>query len=92
MGGVSPELDTLDQLQGSNMPLSVVRLVFQDDSRFASSIHEMLLCGDVCLRKKKRGDLIPPWRWRELFSDSAWLGEQSRLLLELTEQGARRVG
>jgi hypothetical protein len=87
---VSRELDALDQLQGSNLPLSVVRLVFQDDTGFASSILKMLLCGDVRLRDEC-GNLLPSWRWRELFGEGAWVGEQSRLLLELTDQGARRV-
>ncbi len=88
---MSPELDTLDQLQGGNMPLSVVRLVYPDDQRFASSIHAMLVCGDVSLRDE-RGELIPSWRWRELFSDGVWIGDQSRLSLELTEQGSQRIG
>jgi hypothetical protein len=87
---VSPELDTLDQLQGGNLLLSVVRQEFADDQVFASSIHAMLLAGDVCLRTE-RGEAIPAWRWRELFSDGGWLADQSQLILELTEQGARRV-
>lgn len=73
------------------MPLSVVRLVYRDDHRFASSIHAMLTSGDVALRDE-HGETIPSWRWRELFIDGAWVSDQSRLLLELTDQGSKRTG
>ena len=73
------------------MPLSVVRLVYQDDQRFASSTHAMLTSGDVSLRDE-HGEAIPSWRWKELFIDGAWVCDQSRLLLELTDQASKRIG
>jgi hypothetical protein len=91
MVGMSPELDTLDQLLGGKLPLSVIRQVFSDDSRFAASIHKMLTSGDVCLRNDY-GEVLPSWQWRELFDGGKWLGKQSRLMLDLTDQGARRIG
>lgn len=90
MRDTSPELDTLDQLQGGDMPLSVVRRIYLDDVGFARSIHALLRGGDIRLFKKP-AEAIPSWQWRELFEEGKWRDASSDLWVDLTELGARRV-
>jgi len=86
--GMGPELETLDQLQGGEQPLRVIRRIYADDQSFAKSIHALLLGGDVRLLA---GDEVPSWRWRELFIDGVWKHQQD-LMLDLTPAGAKRIG
>jgi hypothetical protein len=87
---MSPELETLDQLLGGDVPLSVVRTLYPDDPTFTRSIHAMLRAGDVRLLSADGVD-VPPWTWRELFSDGKVWQEILRFTLSATEQGARRM-
>jgi hypothetical protein len=87
---MSPELETLDQLLGGDLQLSVIRGLYPDDQTFAHSIHSLLRNGDVRLLSDDGAD-VPPWRWRDLFILGGVTGELLRLTLVLTEQGIRRV-
>ena len=46
---MSPELETLDQLEGGNLPLPIVRGIFREESRFVRAIEAMLEAGEVRL-------------------------------------------
>jgi hypothetical protein len=86
---MSPELDTLDQLLGDDLPLSTIRKIFQDDRRFAHAIVAMLNDGQVILRTTD-GETVAPWQWRvvvEGMTDES----AAAYWLSLTAAGARRV-
>lgn len=90
MSDMEPELDTLDQLQAGKTLLSLIRQIYADDGRFANSVYAMLSDGDTRLLNE-RNETVPQWRWRELFREGAWRNEESKLWLDLTAQGARRI-
>jgi hypothetical protein len=67
---VSPELETLDQLLGGDLPLAVIRTVYPDDGGFVRGMAGLLAGGDIPLLAD--GVEVPSWRWREvLFGDLA---------------------
>ena len=86
---MSPELDTLDQLLGSDMSLDVVRKIFSDDESFTRGLLGLLQNGDVQLIVD--GSDVPQWRWRELFDNGEVLGDLARFQLAITDQGAKLV-
>ena len=61
---MSLELETLDQLCGGDMPLSVIRQIFADGRHFERAILAMLDDGDV--RLLRNGTVAAPWEWRRL--------------------------
>ena len=87
----TPELETLDQLQGGDLPLTVIRSVYPSDERFKQGVFGLLSCGDVCLLE---ADLtsVPAWRWRELFVEGTVMNELENMRLSITAQGALRIG
>ena len=83
---MSPELETLDQLVGGDLPLRVVRGLYPDDAQFSRGLSGLLHAGEV--RLVEDGVDLPQWRWREVLADpGAWPNVQVRL----TPAGARRV-
>ena len=82
---VSAELDVLDQLQGGDLPLAVIRQVFPDDAAFIRGIFGLLAAGDV--RLLRRSELVAHWEWWNILSG----GDLDDLTLSLTEQGAARI-
>jgi hypothetical protein len=72
MGGMSPELETLDQLFGGAMPLSVIRRLYGDDESFERAIHSMLRSGDIRLDRES-SQTISQREWRALFVDGGCL-------------------
>ena len=89
-GTWSPELETLDQLLGGDMPLSVIRRAWPDDARFLVGVKALVLARDVLLLAHD-GAEVPQWRLRELFDERSVLNELNRFTLHLTQQGNRRV-
>jgi hypothetical protein len=87
---MSPELETLDQLVGGDLSLSVVRQFFPNTPAFLRGVHGLLKSGDVRLIGANGSD-IPDWRWRELFADGVALTAAAPMFLSLTEQGAMRI-
>jgi hypothetical protein len=85
----SPELETLDQLLGGDLKLSVIRRVFQSDQRFVEGLGGLLRDGDVTLFAD--GVAVPEWKVRELFRDGAVLTSLPEYVLHLTEKGAQKV-
>jgi hypothetical protein len=88
-GQLSSELETLDQLLSGDMTLSVIRQVFAEDDVFLRGVRSLLAIGDVVLLDK--GEPVPEWRLRQLFSEGAILDNLERFTLRLTDQGASRI-
>jgi hypothetical protein len=86
---MSPELETLDQLQGGDLPLGEVRKVFNDDGRFSHAVFAMLDAGEV--RMLSEGSEVPRWQWRQLLTSPSQ-SELSGLRLAITAAGAKRIG
>jgi len=86
---MSPEMDTLDQLAGSDMSLQIVRQLFPDEGHFLQAILGLIRGGDVKLLSE--GVEVPQWQLRELFEEGRVLTELFRFSLTITEQGARQV-
>lgn len=83
---MSPELETLDQLLGGDLPLAVIRGLFADEDRFSRAIAAMLDAGEVRLLNGD-GSEVPRWQWHESLSKHA----TSRYSLEITQAGIRRI-
>lgn len=82
---VSPELETLDQLAGGDMPLPVIRGLYPDDAHFVGGLSSLLHAGEVRLVATD-GTELPRWRWREVLADPAvWDG----LRVDITRAGER---
>ena len=87
---MSAELETLDQLAGGDLRLSIIRGLYPDDSAFTLGVLGLLSCGDVRLLTADAIE-VPAWRWRELFAEGSVLKELDRYLLTVTDQGAKKV-
>lgn len=86
---MSPELETLDQLLGGDLPLQLIRGLYPDDTAFSDGVLALLRTGDVQLLLD--GAEVPRWRWRALFDAGDVDQELPRLSLTITDQGACRV-
>lgn len=87
---MSPELETLDQLLGGVLSLDIILRLYPDTEAFQRGVHGLLSGGDVRLLTDE-GVEVPPWRWRELFIEGGVMQALDHLMLDLTDQGARRV-
>ncbi len=87
---MSPELDTLDQLLGGDMPLSIIRGLFSDGQRFVRSIQAMLTTGEVRL-VFPNGSEVPHWNWRAVLAGAATASSPSKVLLSITDVGYNRI-
>lgn len=87
---MSPELETLDQLAGGDLPLTVIRTLFPDGGRFARAIMAMLEGGEVRLLDPD-GAVVPPWRWREVLAASAGTAAVGTRLA-IADAGGRGIG
>jgi hypothetical protein len=86
--GSSLELETLEQLQGGEQRLSVIRQVFASDERFVQAIAGLLREGDVMLLAD--GAVVPEWKVQALFRDKELFRNLGNYTLRLTDQGARK--
>ena len=87
---MSPELETLDQLQGGELSLLSVRQLFPGDSAFLQGVAGLLADGDIQLVAED-GTKIPQWSWRDVFEISRVSKELGRLRVCITDQGTRRI-
>jgi hypothetical protein len=87
---MSPELETLDQLLGGELPLAVIRSLYPDVDSFKRGVLALLTSGDVCLLRTDRTN-VPAWGWREMFLNGSNMEELGDLKLKITQQGARRI-
>ena len=88
---MSPELETLDQLQGGDLPLATLASLFPSIDAFRSGILGLLSCGDIVLTAPNGADVLQ-WRWKELLSGKSALEGLSHIQVKITPQGARRIG
>ena len=87
---MSPELETLDQLLGGELPLAVIRNFYPDVDAFRLGVFGLLKTGDVCLLEIDRTD-VPSWRWRKIFVEGTVVEELGNMNLKITAQGVRRI-
>jgi hypothetical protein len=87
---MSPELETLDQLLGNDLPLGIVLRIYPDDSAFKRGVLGLITSGDVSLFTNDDVE-VPSWRLRELFEDGTVMQQMGRMKLRITPQGARRI-
>jgi hypothetical protein len=80
---MSPELETLDQLLGGDLPLATIRGLYPDDASFQRGVLGLLQEGDIALIAD--GD-VPQWRWRDVLA-----AIPHGFILRLTEQGAKKI-
>jgi hypothetical protein len=84
---MSPELETLDQLVGGDLPLRVIYDLFPDDIRFESGMSSLLRSGEIRLLAEDGAEL-PQWKWREVLAvPSNW----PEIRVSLTPVGAQRI-
>ena len=81
---VLPQLETLDQLLGGDMPLSMIRHLFADHSVFEAGIIGLLNDGDVRLLSAYKE--IPRRQWKD-----ALRSRTGPCTLSITQQGLERV-
>ena len=82
---MSPELETLDQLLGGDLPLPVIRGLFADADRFARAITAMLDAGELRLVETGSGDVLK-WQWREVLNANA-----ASTRVAITKVGIKRI-
>ena len=87
---MSPELETLDQLQGDDLPLRIVLRLFPDAMAFKRGVLGLITGGDVRLLTGDDVE-VPSWRCRELFVDETVMEEMEHMKLRITPQGVRRI-
>jgi len=88
--GWSPELETLDQLQAGDLPVAIVRRLFDDDNRFARGVEAMRCDGQIQLLTAE-GHAVPKWQWREFLNTVAGQSEPSGHMLSMTMKGGRQI-
>jgi hypothetical protein len=82
---VSPELETLDQLLGGDLPLPVVRTFFGDGDRFVRAFTAMLEGGELRLVEADGTD-VSKWRWREVLNAT-----DPSTRVAITKAGTKRI-
>ena len=86
---MSLELEVLDQLEGGDLPLSVVASLFPDEAHARRAIAALMVAGEVDLSAE--GAALAPWQLRDLERQSTSWREDTRHRLALTDVGARRI-
>jgi hypothetical protein len=82
---MSPELETLDQLLGGDLPLSLIRSLFAEEQRFVRGLLALLGTGEVRLLDSN-GVEVPRWQWQEVLKTAC-----ASHHLSITDLGARRI-
>lgn len=86
----SPEMETLDQLLGGEMQLSIIRQFYDSDESFTGGTLALLQNGDVRLFDQSHTE-VPRWRWRPLFEVGEVLAALPSFTLYVTKAGAAKV-
>ncbi len=86
---MSPELETLDQLRGGDLSLTIVRTLYPSDEAFQKGIAGLLSSGDVSLIDNDRTE-VPAWAWLRLLADLP-AREAKDLKLRITPQGTQKI-
>jgi hypothetical protein len=83
-------METLDQLLGGEMRLSIIRRFYDSDASFVRGTLGLLQNGDVRLFDESHTE-VPQWRWRPLFEDGEVLAALPSFTLGITKAGAAKV-
>jgi hypothetical protein len=83
---MSPELTTLDDLLGGDMPLNRVRDLFDRADAFIAGISALLRAGEIRLVNSD-GKELPHWSWPEALSTPT----TSSCYVTITEKGVKRI-
>jgi|HubBroStandDraft_1064217.scaffolds.fasta_scaffold506631_2 hypothetical protein len=87
---MSPELETLDQLLGGDLSLTIVWTLCSGADAFLNGLQGLLSNGDVCLYSIEGPD-VPDRQWRELFRDGSVLYRLANLRLKITPQDLETI-
>jgi len=87
----APELETLDQLLGGDMSVTVIAKLYPTPEAFRKGILALLSCGDVVLLDAN-GNAVPTRRWREIFPDGSDTEQLEHFRVRVTPQGAKKIG
>ena len=82
---MSPELETLDQLQGGDMPVALVRRLYPSEGEYLKAVLAMIVAGEI--RLAVDGADVPHWQRFEILRNPP-----PGTLLAITEKGCRRMG
>ena len=86
----APDLETLDQLLGGDLSLTIIRGLFEDDQRFTRAMLAMLDARELRLLAPD-GDDVPKWR-RQAVLASTTNGEPVDVYkISITDSAARRM-
>jgi hypothetical protein len=85
---MSPELETLDQLLGGDLPLSVVRQFFPSDDHFTCGLHSLLNGREIELLDA-RGLDVPMWRVTAFLEGRENLDDSTKVAI--TPTGIERI-
>lgn len=85
---MSPELETLDQLLGGDMLLTIIYGLFPNHEHFCKAIVAMVQDGEVYLQATD-GTEIPFWSLRLLLMKDITMLEGIRITI--TDKGAARI-
>ncbi len=85
-----PELEVLEQVLDSELPLDVIAGLFIDQDRCRRAIRAMVSDGEVIVVGPE-GLALPPWRYRELEGNPAFWARGTPYRLSITEAGADRI-
>ena len=83
---MSPELETLDQLSGGDLSVSVIRSLLPNEDQFLRAIEAMLAAGEIRLTTADN-TVVPKWQRRETL-----LSATDFTRVSITELGGRRIG
>jgi hypothetical protein len=85
----SSELETLDQLLGGDLVLTVVRSFYGNDDKFVAGV--LGLVGNRCATVVHAGRAVPEWKVAEILRQPIIPEILSQHALSITEHGASRV-
>ena len=88
---MTPELEVLEQVIDSDLPLSVIARLFPGLDHCVRAIGAMLDAGDVRV-VDPYGQAVPSWRWHELQETKALWSDGTQYRLAITDAGAKRIG
>lgn len=81
---MAPQLETLDQLLGGDMPLSVIQQLYVDQQAFETGVLGLLNGGDARLISASHE--MPRWEWKD-----ALHAQSDQCTLSITRQGVERI-
>ena len=87
---MTPELEVLEQVVDSDLPLNVIAGLFAEQDRCRRAIRTMLNDGEVLVLDLE-GRPLPFWRYRGLEGDPAFWAQGTPYRLSITDAGAARL-